>query len=563
MNTENQTMATKNQIKAEKPEVKKTYNKLEGFIGNSCNGGMLRTVAWKPIMAGTYDAAYRLKLDIKMLTPLVPAFQKLSATFRTYFVPNTAVWKNAQAFEAQKGGSTVTKISKVPTLPSTAIPSFTYNSNSINYYVKTIDTEMFRDSYVQPYLNSIQRSGTSAVIPSTAAYPEINALLLRGFRKIYNDFERNKEYDTPFTEYDGDTVSNNEFNEYFPAYTNGNQIGKNIIRGKRPNSYYTDYRTELLGQNPTAPTSTGAQYLVDTVSFEQTIAELRSQSENSQLNDWDIIAKIRGAKRATQGKVQLLGTHTIGLNYQAITQSTYNVNPNVADEFQAMGTQGAYSFTQAEIPCYNNVEFIESGYIHVIMQVSAENVFETGVERCLLNVNALDQYRPDMKDIKHDVIYSCEKNTFNMNFTPNYAQVDGFKRKFSEYFKLPNVLGGDISNIPYFTGEFELTTQSGTTYREKTDGNKIPTQKHYQFFEEGDTYTNGIYKQKWKDYTDLLINDNQAVKQQVENINNIYMDYFCKVKGQNQIFFVGIQESISDLPIDESIKNNFTKWGEK
>ena len=95
------------------------------------------------------------------------------------------------------------------------------------------------------------------------------------------------------------------------------------------------------------------------------------------------------------------------------------------------------------------------------------------------------------------------------------------------------------------------------------------TNSTYQFFEEDneryaidDTeYTEYYFKKPWKDYTDLMINKNQAIRNKVVQFNNL--DKECiRVMGQNQIFFVGVHQCICDMPIDESIKDNYSKWGE-
>ena len=300
--------------------------------------------------------------------------------------------------------------------------------------------------------------------------------------------------------------------------------------------------------------------MINITEWEKKVAEYRSQAENAQENDWDIIAKIRGSKKLTEGKVQLLGTKTIGLNYQAITQNTYNTNQTVKEEFQTMGTQGAYSYTEVDIPLYQMQEFNEEGYIHVIMTVTADTVFETGFERTGLNINYEDIYRPDFKDLKHDVLYQIEKDG-SRSIKDNLKAVDGFKRKFSEYFKLPQPIGGDMTTGGAFETKFTNTTQAQGT-EEKT---RIEPNRTFQFFELDDRYTNEYAKKQiWKDYTDLLINKNMAIRQEEEKITTTGQNYdVIRIKGQNQIFFVGMTTCICNLPIDENIRKNYTTWGEK
>ena len=42
----------------------------------------------------------------------------------------------------------------------------------------------------------------------------------------------------------------------------------------------------------------------------------------------------------------------------------------------------------------------------------------------------------------------------------------------------------------------------------------------------------------------------------------VYYGVYSYISGQHQIFFVGVHACVADLPMDESIKGNYTKWGE-
>ena len=111
-----QSPATKNQITSEKPSIIKNANMLQGYFANSINGGHIKPITYKYVMAGEKHMEYRLQASIKMLTPLTPCYQRLKAVFKAYFVPNSRVWDNAEKFLSQKGGSTETNIKKIPNL---------------------------------------------------------------------------------------------------------------------------------------------------------------------------------------------------------------------------------------------------------------------------------------------------------------------------------------------------------------------------------------------------------------------------------------------------------------
>lgn len=117
-----QTPATENQIESYKPPIKKRVNQLDGYIATSLNGGMIKPIAYKRVLAGSYDYEYKQRLNIKMLTPLCPAYQALKCTLKAYWVPDSAVWKKRVKMGKPKGGSTVSKIKEIPNLGGKNIP---------------------------------------------------------------------------------------------------------------------------------------------------------------------------------------------------------------------------------------------------------------------------------------------------------------------------------------------------------------------------------------------------------------------------------------------------------
>ena len=541
---------------------------LEGYLGNSLNGGHNKTIYYKKVMAGEKHYETGMQLRIKMLTPLTPAYQDLKCTVRTYFVPNSRIWDNAEKYEAQKGGATEIKIAEIPNLGGKQVPYLFSGSErdpSLAEAVNIFSTENWRDNNASSYIPRIGNGFIEMASDFTQSQmPAISVLPLRGRIAIYNDFERDKRYSEAVQEYKEDTVSNAEWERYQGKTQESWELM--AMRAKRPNSYYTDYRTEMQGFESEFPSGDiqASQALVTWMQWEQKYREAVSEANNENLNPWDVIAKIRGSKLLSEGKVQLLGERTFKLNYSSITQNAYNNNEDVQEQFRVLGQQGAYSYTENYVPLYAGHEFVESGYIHVIMTVWANTVFEKGIDRNLLNITPFSEYRPDLVEDKHDVIYEAEfgaiKNATDLR--PNYyTTVKGFKRKYSEYFKAPNVIAGDLTTDDYV----------GMKDFEEVDPSKpIITQSTYQFYEKDASYyeepgTSSAYalkyKKPWLDYSDLQINKNQAIMNEVDVFGEA-PETVIHVKGQNQIDVVGMFYCSAELPIDESIKNNFTDWGE-
>lgn len=562
-NPNRQTPATLNQIEAEKPVVPRSFNLLTGALSGSFNAGHYHTIAYREVMAGEHIAVEGAELYIQTATPKTPAYQNLIANVKVFHVPHERVFKNYPKFAAQNGGSTEEKIEELPNFAGKYFPEIK-NSQNEDTSVSMQETTLWRDSFASCY---IPRVGGGYQINSQdmesvfREAPPINALLIRGWVAIWNDKLRNKEYEEAREEYNGDTVTGDEWNSYMYDSLEKNR-DYYTARCRRNNSYYTNYRTEAQGYELEPADVPLNEYALNYANYEAQFAEARSQAENAQMNAWDVMQKIKGAKKLTQGRVTLIGERNFPLNYSAITQNAYNNNEQIEERFRAMGTQGAYSYTNIDLGFLNNVEIEEDGYLHIVISVTAETVFESGIDRTLLNNRWDSRYRPDLKDKKLDVIYKCEYGVANkiedLSNEP-YNEVVGFKRAFTENFKLPNCINGETQNRGYY---LVSNTDEATP---KYNGERILPYDTYQFYEANgfeflDTAEQQTAGKKiWLDYTDTMLDKNLAYRMGVKFLPE--QDAFI-MRGQTQIFYVGKHYAVTDMPIDEAIKNNFTKWGE-
>ena len=511
-------------------------------------------------MAGQKIYQYAPMLRISLLTPKTPAYQKLKGKLTLFYVPNSRVMKDWENFEAQIKNSTDITIEEEPNFGGKIIPRVLYNYDA-GLYTQLTNTKLWRDCWISSYIPRIGKMGED----DDFRMPAYSALPARGFRAIYNDFLRNKEYDRKLPEFNGNEVTEQEWNNYMP---NSGQLTHSeiVARARRSDNYYTDYRTQYQGlTDEEAPDLTNLNNnLVTWGSWVSKIAESRSQAESANSNPWMRIAEISGSQAAFQGKVQKISEKIFDINYSAITQNAYNTNTEIEEQFQVMGKQGAYSYTEIMMPLLAGWEAIESGHLHVLFNVFAENAFENGFERQWLNVNALDKYRPDLKDDKLDVLWEIETNGNAQQNKPI-----GFKRRFNEYFKLPNCIFADATTNNYYDTNYY--SNLGLNPNGFDLAEQIITQKTYTFFEMSrNTYQSIIgeilYKTPWKDYSDIQINKNQAILNDVKQTNDIFDDvdeYDIDIKGQNQIFFVGEDIMQTELPIDSAIAENYTKWGEQ
>ena len=60
----------------------------------------------------------------------------------------------------------------------------------------------------------------------------------------------------------------------------------------------------------------------------------------------------------------------------------------------------------------------------------------------------------------------------------------------------------------------------------------------------------------------MMINKNQAIRNSLTEVGDRSIGQSLSLDGQNQIFLVGKCVCVALLPIDDSIKYNYTQWGE-
>ena len=577
MNGNMQKPYSNNQVKNNKPNVPMSINNvLTGHFQGSMNGGHNKTQTYFYVMANQTIDKLMLQSKIRLLTPFTPPYMKLYMTYRVYNVPHVRCWKDYEKFFGQKGGASVEKIKEIPNLGGKWIPTVDSGEEGEGKIVLITDTAQFRDSMLSPYL---PRTGTFETYneEESPLFPKTSVLPMRGRLLINNEFERNKEFDEEIEVYNDENT--NDITNFLTKLQRQKQVEQCMGRAKNNNNYYSDFRTELQGLEATYPPSdmSADTSLENWMSnFENLIAESRSEAENSNLTEAELIAKLRGSQLLTEGRVTKIAEKTIPLNYSSITQTNYN---NIANEkAQATGTQGAYSYTEINIPILEKIKFKEDGIVHIIATVWAEKIYESSYERMNLNVNILDLYRPDMAEKKKDVLYKAEiDNTLLETGNENYYETMGFKRAFNEYFKLPNVICGDLTSNPIInyndSGDGE-TKYDTISFNNVNKSNIILTNNTYQFNLTGaqtmyDADTNHfILLNYWQDYTDILINKNLAYKEAVYNGPDFGEDgelngkQYVVIAGQNQIDYVGNLTMITTLPIDDSIKSNYTQWGE-
>ncbi len=566
-NTNAKIPATENQIELTRPKVGRSFNLLTGHIEGSMNAGHKRIIAYQEVMAGSKIAVSGGNLLIQMLTPKTPAFQKLKAVVEVVNCPFKRVWDKYEDFAAQKGGASEDKPQVMPNFTGKNFKEIEFQGNNTTYFVSQQETTDWRDNI---FSCLIPRVGAGEIIDDTTqdlpykTAPNMNALYCRAHVAAWNDIFRNKEYEQERTEYtSSDIVSDEEWNQYTGlAIEEGSDYY--YCRARKDNSYYSNYRAELAGFETEIP---GVDNVIPAdekvLAFSEWLhesAEAMAQASNAQKNAWDVYTSLRGAKKLTEGRVQLLSRKTFPISYSTVTQNAYNNNPEIEESFRVLGKQGAFSFTNIDLAWLNGIEIKEDGVLLVYMTVTADTIYESAVDRTLLNINWKDRYRPDLAKEKHDILMNIECGTpyaIDGEGSNAYNPI-GFKRRYSEMFKLPNCINGDMMNRGYF--------QSNPLAEEEIKSlNRTESQHTFQFNEfsatkaqYGTTTNYTLNKKHWLDYSDLMVNKNLAIPQETTGTD----EGEIIIQGPHQIFYAGETYCIIDMPIEEDAKTNFVKWGD-
>lgn len=572
-NPMNQVPYSLNQIEQNHPNVERTFNLLEGDIAGSLNGGHERTITYKRVKAGERIMLMGANMNIQLMVPKTPSFQRLKAVVKCVNVPDVRVWDNAMEFWAQGGGSSEIKVTEIPHPVGLQFPLVYSDDNTalISYQ----ETTAYRDSFLSSYIPKMGVGIMEDVIQQGQRIPynkipPINILPIRADVAMYNDLQRNKEYMPKRQEFHGDTVTLTEMNSYIMSDTR--DMDYFFRRARRDNSYYMNYRTELQGFELEIPSDSMLNEnaaLLNWSNWESYMAESRSQVENSQKNSWDIAQELNGAPKLTEGRTQLLAKRVFDINYSSVTQNAYNNNSEIEEKYRVLGFQGGFSYTNIDLGFINGLEIKEHGTLLVTLCITADTVFESAIHRVMLNTRWDEIYRPDLVGKKLDTIYESEFGTpFLYNDgTDDLKKAVGFKRAFNEEFTLPSVIFGDMSVRGSIQTDYEIDGQCRTF----STPNRILPNNTYQFFEFAgnyeydETYSYNIEQKKiWLDYTDLMLNRNQVIKMPIFNDSGNVdgSDGGMCVLGNNQIFYVGKVYCISDMPISPDIKDNFTKYGE-
>lgn len=500
----------------------KTQKRLEpGKSAITMAGGRAYPIMIKEVLAGEWISSWKMENLTRLLTPLVPTLDKTFLTVQAYFVPHTRVWESAEEALAGKTGAKF-RNSKKLTIP-TGI-------------VKEVNTGYF------PFKNTLaSRYG----IYNKSTNTTINTLLLRGYRAIYNDYLINKDYEIPKVEWNTDQITAAE-QTAIDAYNADNQnneagswLNENVYKieaAPTRKSYLTNVKSRIVETNVVNQNNSiqdlGTATRQTLLDWQTQFMDLKQRQDNTNKNDWDIIAEMGGTAPAIDDEVQFLGEVEYPMNYQQITQSAPEINSS-----SPLGTTGSFSFTNASGELFNHFHAKQHGFIHILAWVNMEKVYEASTPKELLKSDVTDIYRPGLA--KKEVQFLLKKEVANNGAGGTSETTIALQPAWAEYKRLPSFTSGDMrSEILEPIGPYPQSVSN--------------SQWHNFINLESDAQINAEY------FKDEISINNRIARNNILNINFINFEWDADP-------FMNMSEHVvtTSLPIDRAVLEQKEKAEQK
>jgi len=575
------------------PKPKRTYAERYGKVASGSFGGHLELLHFKEYLAGTREKSVELDLTMRMEAITNPVFDKQNITFYAVFVPNTRVWTEAKRFSAQKADTFNPPPSKVPTntwydnkdttaTGTLAIDVPTAWDESSSKTAAIYQTTFYRDSAFYQYYGFPWGN-----VGGNPFQPLIPMLPIRGYYAAWNDIFRPKIQVPPVTEFKDNGT--NMLPSTLPSAANNAEIFAYLTRGQtyNPNSnptlidqqgcwqahmnsnvgqprigdlmrvtsmrnYMTDWRAQVVTDNTAVDNTTRTTH----IQTQQLQNEYRTRANNAELTVEEVNAQQRGTAVASENMCQVIG--------QVTKRIDISRQPQTAEGDLALGADGATSYTFIkEYMDLNDFQSPLDGYIHVFYTITTPDS-TLGLHsspRELLHINANDFYRPDLGEIKDDVQYQSEFGEQALGD----GGVGGYKRRYSEYGRLPTMYRGDFT-LPNFLGwndnprtnaaGFLIPGQNPTT---------LDTQTRYIL--QSSALTGQTFASLKSDYTDQLIRmvlmTNESTLGGASDLPPLPSLKAFKYTTPQTYWLTGSIKDKVQLPINADCITNFVNWTEE
>lgn len=443
-------------ISPKKDRVEKTRQKISGVFASGTFGGTLQPFSYMERLGGTRVSGVNVKGTITMQPIKHVSFDKLKLKLFIVDVPNSAVWSDSEKFTAQRKDLFVDSI----LFPTVDVPAqATINDDNGTFVTRFADSTYARDTVGYAYYgNDLTRMvGTT-----------VGKMLFSGYYKAWNEIFRPKNYASPIP---FDKVENVTADDIF----NGGQASTSVIdvtailtdpdyinccvqRISAETNYWNDYRLEVYDNN--APVDNTSLFTHNVT--QQMIDEYRSQEANANKTDEQVIAELRGTAVARENIPQVICQHTTDIDLA--------IQPQTSEGDLRLGEDGALSYTFPDVSMRCNYNHPKDGYIHCFWVISApdSSITTNGVNIETLKTQWQDFYRPAMAKIKDAPLYKVEVQALAIGETT--TDVIGYKRRYSEYGRLPTMIRGDhlatrgwnFAGARHNNGGFNIAVGTGT-----------------------------------------------------------------------------------------------------
>lgn len=423
---------------------------------------------------------------IRMTTPKYPVFDDAFIDFYYFYCPNRILWRNFKQFMGE--------IEDKPWMPTK------------NHKVPKIEIKGTEED-PKPYEGSIlDYMGVPTKVKETF---EVNALPIRAYVKIWNEFFRDENVDNAATYRDGDEpeiydeaqatniegnliraitggrcLPVNRFHDYFssclPYAQRGPAVslpmtGNAAIRGFTDDEYKTEVKTEIkpITLGSTQPGSsvatsqnttyfkdmTGTAYLgadLSTVTA-ATINDLRKAVAVQQYYE----ALARGGSRYRE-QVQALWNVEISDKTVQVPEylggGRYHVNINQivqtsgqqTDNNTPIGETGAMSVTPINESSFTK-SFEEHGFVIGVCCVRHNHSYQQGLERFWSRDDRLDYYVPQFANLGEQPV---KKKEIMLTGTKTDEETFGYQEAWADYRMKPNRVSGKMRSNAEGTLDF-------------------------------------------------------------------------------------------------------------
>ena len=421
---------------------------------------------------------------IRMTTPKYPIFDDAYIDFYYFFCPNRILWDNFKRFmgEADDAPWMPTKTYKVPKINFKITDS--KPKNMCPYEESVLD-------YMGVPTKSIEANGESTT--------EINALPIRAYVKIWNEFFRDQNVGNPATittgdedrTYDDDTELDSDekaltsaiaggrclpvsrFHDYFSSCLPYPQRGPEVtiaLTGNAPVTTFTtenlteelhhDYGTNFYATSVPSPGETKVPTLafIDGTKNGYLGANL-SNIEAATINQlrqafavqhyYEALA--RGGSRYREQVRSLFGVSISDKTVQVpeyLGGGRYHVNINQivqtsgqqTDSDTPIGETGAMSVTPINESSFTK-SFEEHGFVIGVLCVRHNHSYQQGLERFWSRSDRLDYYFPQFANLGEQPV---KKKEIMLTGKETDDETFGFQEAWAEYRMKPNRVNGKM-----------------------------------------------------------------------------------------------------------------------